>query len=292
MTKPKKAGSTPRQQVAQFVSGAGTDDEIAALCAEHVDGWADLRSKSKADMVRLMRKADACRLPPALSVRTDDSNNSIIGTPDGANVTLNALRLTDALASYSQEYVDDRVSDLAAFPRSGPKGGMKPRSESLSAALAFVAGGNATDTVQSSLLVQMAATHDAAMRALGALGRAEYMEQAKVWGNVSAKLLNGFTRQAEVLAKLQRGGEQVIKHIHIDNRGGQAVVTEQVITGGGVNAESRDQPHATAALGPTLLGSDPLGVVVPMSSREGAEAVPVARMRTGQRRSQGQQKRA
>ena len=285
---PKRAEKPSEQQIATFVSGAGTDDEISALCAEHVDGWAGLSAKGKADMVRLMRKADGSLKPPALSVRTDDSNNSRIGTPDGANVTLNALRLTDALASYSQEYVDDRVSDLAAFPRSGPKGGMKPRSESLSAALAFVAGGNATDTVQSSLLVQMAATHDAAMRALGALGRAEYMEQAKVWGNVSAKLLNGFTRQAEVLAKLQRGGEQVIKHVHIDNRGGQAVVTEQVIAGGGVNAESQKQACGLDALGPALLGSDPFGRVVPMSSDQGSEAVSAPSLRSASRSAEGQ----
>ena len=135
----RKAISHPRQQIATFVRGIGTDDEIAALCAEHVEGWAELRPKSRADMVRLMRKAEACPLPPALAVRTDDSGTTRIGTPDDANVTLNALRLTDALASYSQDYVDDRVSDLTSFARSGPKGGLKPRSESLSAGQALAA---------------------------------------------------------------------------------------------------------------------------------------------------------
>ena len=40
----------------------------------------------------------------------------------------------------------------------------------------------------------------------------------------------------EALAKIQRGGEQVVKHVHIDNRGGQAVVAEKRST---LGAESR-----------------------------------------------------
>ena len=285
---PKRAIKPPRQQVATFVSGKGTDAEIEVRCAEHVEGWTDLSAKSQADMIRLMRWAKDCQSPPTMAVRVDEGSNTLLGIPEDANVTLNALRLAETMASYSQDYVNDRVSDLASFARSGPKGGLQPKSESLSAALAFVAGGNPTDTVQSSLLVQMAATHDAALRALGAAACANYIEHIKVWGNVSAKLLNAYTRQAEVLAKLQRGGVQTVKHIHIDNRGGQAVVTEQVITGGGVNGESRERAYEQGALGPALLGSDPFGVVVPMSSDQGAEAVPLTRLRAGKRGTVGQ----
>ena len=288
MSRSKQSKSQPSIPSATMVSGQGTDAEIEARCAERVDGWSEMTAKRKADMVRLMRVYDGMRAPPGLTVKSDGGDGSIICNPDTANVTLNALRLIETMGSNSQDYVNDRVSDLASFARPGTKGGLKPGTESLSAALAFVAGGKPADTLQSSLLVQMASTHDAAMRALGSLGLAEYIEHAKVWGNVSAKLLNAYTRQAEVLAKLQRGGEQVIKHVHIDNRGGQAVVTEQVITGGGVNAESRDQPFGPDALGPAMLGSDSFGVVMPMSSREGAEAVPVARMRAGKRSAKGQ----
>ena len=284
----KLAIKPPRQQVATFVSGEGTDADIAARCAEHVEGWADLSAKSQADMVRLMRRTNDCQSPPGMAVHTDADNTSRICIPDDANVTLNALRLTETMASYSQDYVNDRISDLTSFARSGPKGGLKPKSESLSAALAFVAGGNPTDTVQSTLLVQMAATHDAAMRALGCLGRSNYIEHAKVWGNVSAKLLNAYTRQAEVLAKLQRGGEQIIKHVHIDNRGGQAVVTEKVIAGGGVNGKREEQGIGFDALGPALLGSDPFGRVVPMSSDQGSEAVSASSRRSASRSAEGQ----
>ena len=285
---PKRAMKPPRQQDATFVSGKGTDADIAARCAEHVEGWTDLSAKNQADMVRLMREFENLPPPPRMSVRVDEGSNTFLGTPEDANVSLNALRLTDTMASFSADYINDRISDLTSFARSGPKGGLKPKSESLSAALAFVAGGKPTDTVQSTLLVQMAATHDAAMRALGAAARMNYIEHAKVWGNISAKLLNAYTRQAEVLAKLQRGGVQTVKLIHIDNRGGQAVVTEQVIAGGGVNAESQKQACGLDALGPALLGSDPFGRVVPMSSDSRAEALPPSRMCPGKRIADGQ----
>ncbi|WP_123906238.1 hypothetical protein [Sphingorhabdus sp. YGSMI21] len=52
----------------------------------------------------------------------------------------------------------------------------------------------------------------------------------------------------EALDRLARGGEQVIKHVHVDNRGGQAVIADNVQTGG-QNGKIEKQPHAVAALG-------------------------------------------
>ena len=131
--------------------------------------------------------------------------------------------------------------------------------------------------------------HDAAMTALSRAASAEYVEQAKVFGNLSTKLLNAFTRQAEALAKLQRGGEQVVRHIHIDNRhGGQAIVAETFVKGG-QNAEIGNQAHATdpACASPALLGYDASGDGMPISCGERAEALPITR-RQGNRRTKGQ----
>jgi hypothetical protein len=52
----------------------------------------------------------------------------------------------------------------------------------------------------------------------------------------------------EALDRLARGGEQVIKHVHVDNRGGQAVIADTVQTGG-QNAEIKEQPHAISEQG-------------------------------------------
>ena len=256
-----------------MVSGFGTDEEIAARCAEQVGGWASLSDRGKADMVRLMRHYHDTVQPPALEV-VKGKDQLELHTPDGLNPTLNAMRLMKAMGTSSDALLNARLSDLTRY-HSSRGGGLT--SLDASAAFALIAGGNAADPVQSTLLTQMHCTNDAAIRALSSAGRAKTIPEAQLWGNLSVKLLNAYTRQAEVLAKLQRGGEQVIKHVHIDNRGGQALVTEQVITGGGVNGKSENQAHGQSALGPALLGSESLGVGVPIPSREGAEAVPYAR---------------
>src|SRR3546814_6508641 len=81
-----------------------------------------------------------------------------------------------------------------------------------------------------------------------------------------------FTAQIEALTKLRRGGEQVVRHIHVDNRGGQAVITETVQTGGSRNGKVADQSHATGfedASGPALLGQDETWHGVPIAGGEG-----------------------
>ena len=49
----------------------------------------------------------------------------------------------------------------------------------------------------------------------------------------------------EAIDRLTNGREQTVRHVHVDNRGGQAVIAENVHTGGLVNEEAGKQPHAT-----------------------------------------------
>jgi hypothetical protein len=73
----------------------------------------------------------------------------------------------------------------------------------------------------------------------------------------------------EALDRLARGGEQVIKHVHVDNRGGQAVIADTVQTGG-QNGKIEEQPHAIK--GPGI--PDPK----PVRSKDAKrETVPIAR---------------
>lgn len=135
------------------------------------------------------------------------------------------------------------------------------------------------DQAEALLLVQMYVTHDAAIRALSQLGSAEWVPTAQMFGNLATKLLRTSQGQMETLARMRRGGEQVVRHVHVDNRGGQAVIAENVHTGGKGNGKIDDQSHATgtAGIGPALLGADPFGNGVPIPSREGPEAVSYAR---------------
>ena len=129
------------------------------------------------------------------------------------------------------------------------------------------------------ILLQMYVTHDAAIRALSQLGSAEWVPTAQLFGNLATKLLRTSQGQMETLARMRRGGEQVVRHIHVDNRGGQAVIAERVQTGVKENGKIDEQSHATGAssIGPALLGTDSFGNGVPVSSREGPEALPHAR---------------
>ena len=286
MIKPKAAAINTAQKQRELAPDAASKDEVKEArvvimdgtakdfesCAEHVPGWDDLGKQSKAELVGLMRNYWALGPSPEITIPQGQTGAVSIGPAEGENTTLYALRLSDTMACQSMAFLDDRVSDLATYHKRSNRGGVT--SKNISSSLAFVAGAKAQDTVQSSLAVQMAATHDAAMRALGMVGAAEFTEQAKLYGKLASKLLNAYTRQAETLAKLQRGGEQVIKHVHIDNRGGQAVVTDQVVTGGqGKNVDG--QPHGTGSVTQcaALLGEDTERNGVPVSFDQGQETV-------------------
>jgi len=145
--------------------------------------------------------------------------------------------------------------------------------------LSFIESMEPQNQAEALLLVQMYVTHDAAIRALSQLGSAEWVPTAQTFGNLATKLLRTSQGQMETLARMRRGGEQVVRHVHVDNRGGQAVIAENVQTGGKGNGKIDDQSHATGAagVGPALPSPDPFGNGVPIPSREGAEAVPYAR---------------
>ena len=70
---------------------------------------------------------------------------------------------------------------------------------------------------------------------------------------MAVKLARTFALQAETLAKLQRGGEQVVKVVHV-HPGAQAVIgnvtagTNGAPPGEGASHENRNRPHAKAEL--------------------------------------------
>lgn len=257
-------------QKACIVAGYGTDEDIRGRCLEDVPGFGEMGERVQAELIRLMRKFWEMPVSPRLEV-TQTESSVAIKPPEGTNVTLSALRTIETFASGSPEYTNRRVEQLTNAARARKDLG----TESLMSDLAFVTGGGAQNTIQSTLLTQMAATHNAAMAALNMSMRTEYVDQLTQVGNLANRLLNTYSRQAETLARLQRDGTQTVKHIHIDNRhGGQAVVTDAIQTGG-VNGKRERQSHATTTTGggTEVLGYHPEGFGLPLSGCEGAEAV-------------------
>lgn len=119
------------------------------------------------------------------------------------------------------------------------------------------------DSVSDTLVAQ-AFTLDAAfieMSRLAMLNIGQYPEAAERFMRLALKAQAQSRATLEALAKLHQPREQTVRHVHVDNRGGQAVIAEAVNTGGLQNGQSAGQAHATGTVGDsaTLLGADPLG---------------------------------
>jgi len=192
--------------------------------------------------------------------------------------------LAAALGTTSSDFVTERINEIASVVRGKNK---KPKQSEMNAAFALIDGYQPQNELEATLLVQMATTHSAAMQALlTANGDLRLATDGGV-GNLAIKLLRTFTMQVEALTKLRRGGEQVVRHIHVDNRGGQAVIAE-IVNQGGANGKSADQSHTAAATvgGPALLSEDASWHGVPIPGGERKKAVPNARRQ--RRRAEGE----
>jgi hypothetical protein len=113
------------------------------------------------------------------------------------------------------------VQDLAALAANG-----KGLSEvELNRMLAMVRGIGPTDALEALLAVQMAAVHDASVRAAQRLREAETIDQQDSASNTANKLMRTFAMQVEALKRHRSSGEQnvIVKHVHV-YPGGQAVV--------------------------------------------------------------------
>ena len=268
-----RAGAKPDPHVVTIIC-PDTDDagEANRILAREVPGWDALSPAERDELAGLVR---AYRSTPTVKVtmkRKPDGGWSI--TPAGKSEMLSLLKLHKAFAATSMDPVNARAQELLRY-----LGSVGADNEArYNAALSFVESMKPQDQAEALLLVQMYCTHDAAIRALSQLGSAEWVPNVQTFGNLATKLLRASQGQMETLAKLRRGGEQVVRHIHLDNRGGQAVIAETVNQGGG-KPKNEDQCHATnqSCGSSALLGNDAEGNGVPIASRERAEAVPDAR---------------
>ena len=146
----------------------------------------------------------------------------------------------------------------------------------LNGLLAMIEGAAPANEMQAALAVQMAMTHAAAQTVLQRAMRADQIPQFESASNSAVKLLRTFTMQAETLSKLQRGGEQIVKVVHV-HPGGQAivgnVVQQNAREGGGVADEKWNQPHAelpapTSVPMPEVWSQDAERQPVPLAIRQ------------------------
>lgn len=123
---------------------------------------------------------------------------------------------------------------------------------------------------------------DMARRASVNMG--QFPEAADMYMRLATKAQAQSRATIEALAKIVRGNEQIVKHVYVDNRGGQAVIADTVTTKGGGNPNADAQSHGPIindALGTAMLGQDQAWHGVPVPGDAGKEAVPDARWQGG-----------
>jgi hypothetical protein len=157
-------------------------------------------------------------------------------------------RLADAFGSPSADFGTSQIDLLSNALRVGAD-----VDNEVNAALVAIDGVRPCDEIEAMLASQMAVTHSLAMEMLGRARRVDQIPQVDCAGNLAVKLLRTYVAQSEALAKLRRGGEQVVRveHVHVHS-GGQAIVGSvthgQGTTQGGVSDEKLEQPHAKTAV--------------------------------------------
>ena len=151
-------------------------------------------------------------------VRSKDGPQLHLDHPDQS---AGLAQLTAALGLSDPTLCNRIVLDLAGLAANGND---LPEVE-LNRMLAMVRGIGPTDAVEALLAVQMAAVHDASMRAVQRLKKAETIDQQDSASSMCNKLMRTFTMQMETLKRHRSSGEQkvVVEHVHV-YAGGQAVV--------------------------------------------------------------------
>lgn len=102
----------------------------------------------------------------------------------------------------------------------------------LRVALTQIEGIAPRNEAETMLAVQMVCAHHAACDMTRRAVKTANMEFKQTYGNLANKFSRTYCAQLEGLAKLRRGGKQVVEHVHV-NAGGQAVIANTVTTGGG-----------------------------------------------------------
>lgn len=272
--RPKFKAAAKARKIPIRLSETGTAEEAKDDLAKSIPGWDKLTESEKTDLAEMAVAQLRARQPVKVTLTKKPDGGNSIGIAGDCEAQ-GLLKLQKAFGAVTMDPVNARASELLKYMASVGT----DTTDRYNAALSFIESMEPQNQTEVLLLVQIYVTHDAAIRALAMLGSAEWMPQAQTFGNLAAKLLRTSQGQMDTLARMRRGGEQVVRHIHVDNRGGQAVIAENVNAGGSKNGKIDNQSHATAAVGdgPAMLGTDPFGSGVPIPERERQETLQDAR---------------
>lgn len=191
---------------------------------------APLSDRDKAQLDRLKaRNRQRDERPSAKFLREADGDGVrvIITNADDQDAKLHGAAMMEALGTRSVQFLNDTLDNIMRV--------MSPTrnvtEQQYNAALAILAAIEPENELEATLASQMVVANDCAMRSMRLMVAAEWPEHHKMHADLANKFMRTFTGQLEALAKLRRGGEQIVKHVHV-YEGGQAVVAGTINQGG------------------------------------------------------------
>ena len=162
------------------------------------------------------------RPPVRVKLRRINANLAQAYPPDGLKKDW-WKRLGKALGTTSSAFVQASMFHLQAAARL-PCSGISEIA--VNAALAYIEAVAPEDEIQAALAVEMACCHMAAMAVLARLGGGHGSDRRVIaTATAAARLMRAHAEQVEVLRRLRRGPDQVIRIERVDvHDGGQAIV--------------------------------------------------------------------
>lgn len=196
------------------------------------------------------------RRPEAVFER--DGKNLTIKPAEGEDVRLYAASSLEALGTCSIPFFNDTIDNVMRV--------MSPSrnatAEQYNAGMAIMAAVEPKNELEATLASQIVAANDCAFRCMRSMAGSDHADHHKMYGELANKFLRTSAVTVEALAKLRRNGEQVVRHVHV-NDGGQAVFAQTINQGGRGNNESDGQGYGTA------MPSERTALSGPDTSRDG-----------------------
>lgn len=219
------------------------------------------RGRSQLDRMKA-RNRERDERPAAKFLREADGDGVrvIITNADDQDAKLHGAAMMEALGTRSVPFLNDTLDNIMRV--------MSPTrnvsEQQYNAALAILAAVEPENELEATLASQMVVANDCAMRSMRLMVGSTHPEHHKMHGDLANKFLRTFTGQMEALAKLRRGGEQIVKHVHV-YEGGQAVVAGTINQGGRGKRDGQSQAAIGVEGFSALSGANPArdGVPIP-----------------------------
>lgn len=213
---------------------AATSKEIAearkdGMSADVTKFLKNLPAQQRPSFERAFDEFNARPTPPEIELKQSDVG-SYQTQMKGADLDTKAANYAvhmNAFGTKSQPFIDTVMTSMFKYWLSIDA----PLERNYNAALAVLNDVQPQNETEAMLALQMVAANDASIRCLSQMGSASFIDQMNTFGNLANKFMRTFAVQAEAMAKLRRGGEQIVKHVHV-NEGGQAVIAGTVNSGG------------------------------------------------------------